>query len=156
MKNEMTKDRIVGMILIVLGALVAVGAKMMKVTMRLSVGDPGPRLFLYLAAVGLMVCGAGIMLSRTPDRKMLSLSGDQWKKFILLFLVLAAYLAGLKVLGFLIATPVMTVALVWILKQNKKGNLLGTCVYAIALTAALYVVFVRILSIVLPKGMLLK
>ena len=153
MKNEMTKDRLVGGILIALGILVAVGTKLMKVTMRLSVGDPGPRLFPYLAAIGLVVCGAGIAASQTPDKKMLALEPKQWKKFIRLFLVLAAYLAGLKFLGFLITTPVMTVVLIWILKQEKKVHLLAACIYALLLTAVLHVVFVRILSIVLPKGM---
>ena len=143
MNNQMKKDRIAGAVLAAAGGLAAVGTKLMKVKMRLSVGDPGPKLFLYIAAFGMMVCGAGILFSKVPDKKMLTLDRGQWGKFGFLFLVL-------KYLGFLVSTPLAAFALIYILKQKKKINLAVAAAYSLILTGVLYLVFVKLLSIVLP------
>lgn len=82
MNNQMARDRAVGGVLMMIGAMTALATKAMQVKMRLSAGDPGPKLFLYIAAVGLMVCGAGIILSRVPDTKMLVMGKKQWGKLI--------------------------------------------------------------------------
>ena len=150
MNNQMKKDRIAGAVLAAACGLAAVGTKLMKVKMRLSVGDPGPKLFLYIAAFGMMVCGAGILFSKVPDKKMLTLDRGQWGKFGFLFLVLICYLLGLKYLGFLVSTPLAAFALIYILKQKKKINLAVAAAYSLILTGVLYLVFVKLLSIVLP------
>lgn len=153
MNNQMARDRAVGGVLMMIGAVTALATKAMQVKMRLSAGDPGPKLFLYIAAVGLMVCGAGIILSRVPDTKMLVMGKKQWGKFVFLFLVLIGYLLGLKYLGFIISTPLAAFVLIYVLKKEKKINLAGAAAYALILTGALYLVFVKLLSIVLPRGL---
>ena len=40
-----------------------------------------------------------------------------------------------------------------VLKKEKKINLAGAAAYALILTGALYLVFVKLLSIVLPRGL---
>ena len=132
MNNQMKKDRIAGAVLAAAGGLAAVGTKLMKVKMRLS------------------VCGAGILFSKVPDKKMLTLDRGQWGKFGFLFLVLICYLLGLKYLGFLVSTPLAAFALIYILKQKKKINLAVAAAYSLILTGVLYLVFVKLLSIVLP------
>ena len=60
---------------------------------------------------------------------------------------------GLKYLGFIISTPLAAFVLIYILKKEKKINLAGAAAYALILTGALYLVFVKLLSIVLPRGL---
>ena len=64
--------------------------------------------------------------------------------------MLICYLLGLKYLGFLVSTPLAAFALIYILKQKKKINLAVAAAYSLILTGVLYLVFVKLLSIVLP------
>jgi hypothetical protein len=62
-----------------------------------------------------------------------------------------AYVAALRPLGYLIATPLYLAALVWLLGYRSPVGLAGT---AIGVTAALYLVFVQALKVLVPMGLL--
>ena len=73
-------------------------------------------------------------------------------RFGILFGVLALLVAyGLLMpqLGFLLTTPVLLGAFIWLLGLRQWGSLVGT---AVGLTVILYLVFVRALHVLLPLG----
>lgn len=151
--TALRRDRLVGVFLIIIGLLIGLETKLMQVKMKLARGDAGPKLFLYISAVGLVICGIGILCSKTSDTKMLRLAKEQWKKFFLVFFAFVAYLLGLYILGFMISTPIAIFGFIYILKQEKKINFITLAIYSVALTFLLYVIFEKILAIILPSGL---
>lgn len=152
----MTKERITGVIIMLLGILITIGTYQMKVAMMLAQGDPGPKLFLYIASIGLMVCGAGMAAFPKYDKKSLTVTKEELLRFAFLFLILALYCMGLRYIGFLISTLFALLALVYILKMDKKVSMPFTVIFAVVLTILLYLLFKNCLSIVLPEGMILE
>lgn len=65
--------------------------------------------------------------------------------------LLVAYAVLMPHVGFLIATPVLLGAVVWLLGLRAWGALVGT---ALGMTAALYFLFGRALHVLLPTGLL--
>lgn len=63
--------------------------------------------------------------------------------------LLVVYSFVLPAAGFLLATPVLLGAVIWLLGLRRWGALLGTAVGA---TAVLYLVFGRALHVLLPLG----
>ena len=152
----MTKEKITGLIITVFGLLIAIGTYQMKVSMVLAQGDPGPKLFLYIAAIGLILCGIGIVATSKNDKKMLKINKEELKRFTFLFMILVLYCAGLHFIGFIISTPIALAALVYILKMQKKVSPIGVIIFSIVFTAFLYILFRNFLSIILPEGILLE
>ena len=152
----MTKEKFTGLIITVIGLLIAIGTYQMKVTMLLAQGDPGPKLFLYIAAIGLTMCGLGMVATSKDDKKMLQINKEELKRFTFLFAILVLYCAGLHFVGFIISTPIALATLVYILKMEKKVSLIGTIIFSIVFTAFLYILFRNFLSIILPEGILLE
>jgi len=64
-------------------------------------------------------------------------------------LLMVAYAFLMPRVGFLIATPVLLGAVIWILGLRSWTTLLGT---ALGITVVLYVVFGRALHVLLPMG----
>jgi len=154
MKNKISSDKTAGLVLVLIGVLVAIVTSSLKITMKLSPGDPGPRLFPYIAGIGLIICGAGVLFSKEHDKKMLILNKDQWLKFLFLLVVLACYQICLKIFGFLVSTPIMSCILVYILKKQDKVKKLSVVLFSVILTCVIYIAFVKLLSIILPVGLI--
>lgn len=63
--------------------------------------------------------------------------------------VLVAYSLIMPWLGFLITTPLLLIAIIWMMGMRRWGSMIGT---AVGLTLVLYLVFVRALHVLLPLG----
>lgn len=66
-------------------------------------------------------------------------------------LLTAAYVVVLPFAGFLLATPVLLAALIWLLGIRRWPQLLGV---AVGIAIVLYLAFDRGLHVLLPRGML--
>lgn len=65
------------------------------------------------------------------------------------------YVLALKYIGFLISTPVFLIAVITLLADGQKVAIWKKIVYAAVVTGLAWYVFQGMLSMSLPKGMLL-
>ncbi|WP_164919084.1 MULTISPECIES: tripartite tricarboxylate transporter TctB family protein [Acutalibacteraceae] len=118
--------------------------------------EPGPTLMPIIAEALMAVCGLGMLveslLKREEDEAYLAKDG--WKRLFVAFGVMVLYAVGLQFLGFNISTPVISFVLIKMLSGGKKVPAALSAVIAVALTAALYLIFTKGFAISLPEGVL--
>lgn len=149
-----TKDRLGGIGFAVFGIVVTILATQIK--MRANLSEPGPRLFPYIAGIGMCICGLGIALTsgKGSGDDAPYLSKDGWKRLLIAAGVMVLYYLGLEFLGFIISTPIFTFAIILILAGGKKLNLVVVAVIAVVTTAVLYLLFEKVFTIFLPPGII--
>ncbi|MDY3869210.1 MAG: tripartite tricarboxylate transporter TctB family protein [Pyramidobacter sp.] len=117
-------------------------------------GDIGPKAFPIGASVALVICAAGKILTDTAHNSKPFLSAEGWKRVVVMFCILAAYLIALDWLGYIISTLLFTPLMVVTMKENQKLNPLALGLFSVVITAVLYVVFQSIIMVTLPVGRL--
>ena len=139
----MHRDRIVGVLTTILGAAVAYMTSQLAGTNM--PGDPGPKVFPYICAGILLVCGLILTIRKPAGEAKPFLNGkEEVKRFISIILVIAAYIVLMWLFGFLVPTLLVVCLLCFM-----------PIVYSIIVTGALYVAFVYMLKLRLPVGTLL-
>ena len=144
------RDQITGAI------LVAVGLVVLWLVSRFSIdiqpGQPGPKLFPLIAVAGFLICGVGIFvqatLSKTAEKVFLSKEG--WLRVAVTLALLAAYVAAMQFLGYLIVTPFALFALCTLFSRGKGSKLLWRVVFSLAFTAVIYVIYIYVFGLTLP------
>lgn len=117
--------------------------------------EPGPRLMPYVALILIVLSSAMILINGIKDR------GEEEpyfpeggiKKITIAYLELVAYGIGLTVFGFILATPFAMLAFIYTLKGEEKMNIWINIIISIAVTAFLYLMFVKGFQIKLPGGL---
>ena len=151
----MSKDRIIGLVSLVLGALTLVGTFYIKVAkMAVSMGDPGPRVFPAVAGGLLVLCGLGLLLKKDEPQE-LFMTKQQWMRVLRLFLAFVGYVLLLYLFGFVVATPVLLFVMMTMFSGENPVSIPVRVIYAVAVTAVIYVLFVVMLKTNVPKGILL-
>jgi putative tricarboxylic transport membrane protein len=120
---------------------------------------PGPKLFPYIACFGLVVCGLG-MLSQAIGKVKAGeakryLSRESWTKAGVVLAMLIGYGVLLATLGFFIATPVATYAMVSYIAVGQRTKGLNRALFSVLFTAVLYLVYSVAFGMSLPEGSLL-
>ncbi|MDL2229440.1 tripartite tricarboxylate transporter TctB family protein [Treponema sp. OttesenSCG-928-L16] len=147
----MTKDRAGGIVFAVFGIAVAVLATQIK--MRANLSEPGPRLFPYIAGIGMALCGLGMALTAKKDgNNEAYLTKAGWKRLGIAASVLFLYYLALEYIGFIISTPLFTFAIILILASEKKINRIAAGLISLATTGILYFLFQHVFMIFLPEG----
>jgi len=146
----MHRDRFVGIIGVLLGAAIA------YMTYRLPdstmAGDIGPKVFPFVSAALLLVCGA-ILLIRKPSAHKAWLQGkQQWLRFLAIILVILAYVVLLVLFGYIFATLVFVTALFMMFGQSEGAKLWQGLTYAGIVTLSTYLLFNKVLSLRMPVG----
>lgn len=120
--------------------------------------EPGPRLFPYIAAIGIIVCSVLTMLFDGPKESQGEqkpyLDKDGWKRLGLIFLLLLIFALGMEFIGFLPTSIVMTAVFIITLKQEKKASPAAIGVMAVGLSCLVYFGFTKGFHIPLPSGRL--
>ncbi|MGI6028477.1 MAG: tripartite tricarboxylate transporter TctB family protein [Candidatus Heteroscillospira sp.] len=151
---KIKKDTITGLLLIALGAVIAVMVSKFRYGMTWEY--PGPKLFPLIAVFGFVVCGAGIFLSSIFGHKedKVFLTGAGWLKTLSLFVMLALYILGLKYLGYMIVTPFVLFIFCTIIARggDVKASLIGRIIFSVVFTLLIYVVYVHVFNMTLPTG----
>lgn len=122
--------------------------------------EPGPRLFPYVAmivvggsSIGLIVKGLrDWKKDPRPDKPYFPAGGI--KKITISYLLLVAYGILMYFLGFLVTTPFATFAFIYDLKGTTKVKPIPTALISVAVTVALYAMFVLGFQVKLPAGIL--
>ena len=150
----MHRDRIVGVLTTILGAAVAYMTSQLAGTNM--PGDPGPKVFPYICAGILLVCGLILTIRKPAGEAKPFLNGkEEVKRFISIILVIAAYIVLMWLFGFLVPTLLVGCLLCFMFAEGKNIPKWQPIVYSIIVTGALYVAFVYMLKLRLPVGTLL-
>ncbi len=139
-------DRLMGAVCVVAAAAMAWFAK--DYAAPISYEPVGPRAFPLLLA-GLMAVAGGWLVLK-PTMKAMSITGAQWRLLAQSALAVVVYALLFEVLGFVLATTVMAVPVGMAFGGNWKQSLVG----GIGLGLGLYLLFDKLLDVVLPSGLL--
>jgi putative tricarboxylic transport membrane protein len=140
----MTRDRVPGLVLAIAGAAAGLEATTFDVNFMT---DPvGPKALPYLAALTLVVAGLHAAArpqsdTRWPSRQMLWKLAGATSAFLL-------YAVALAVLGFVLSTTLVVAALSHLYGASPRRGVPA----AAMLSAALWLLFVRLLALPLPIG----
>lgn len=127
------------------------------VSEKLVSNEPGPRLFPYIAGIGIIVCSVLMMIfdgnnSRKDHAQVMSI--ETWKKVGLFFGELIGFGILIYFLGFFVSSLVLLPTLIFTLKGEKKVNLLFVAILTVGLTCLIFFGFTKGFSIPLPTGVL--
>ena len=145
----MTRDRVTGLIAVLLGLGIAfMTSQLPKTTMA---GDIGPKAFPYIAAGIMILCGAGLLLTGKKASPVFYTKA-QFLRLLQIFGVMLGFIVLMQYLGYTIASLAALFILCSMFSQGKDIAIWKRAVFAVALTAALYFMFVKLFSIPLPSG----
>ncbi len=148
----MNKDRWIGLLTFLFGA--GALALTMMIPVQTVTDDPGPRLFPIFGSVLMMLCGLGIFIQARPAGGKPFLSKEGWKRMGIMFALLIAYAVALRVLGFLIASPIVLFVFIRMIARGKKVSVAYSVGYSLVAVAIVWVVFEKGLNTLLPAGIL--
>lgn len=139
-------DRILGAVCIAASAAMAWAAQ--DYAAAISYEPVGPRAFPLLLASGL--CLSGLWLVLRPSGNANSLRGVPWKPTVICAAAVLAYALMFQWLGFVLATSLMALPVGMAFGGSWKQALVG----GVALGLAFYLLFDKLLDVVLPVGLL--
>ena len=151
-------DQITGLVLVILGIILFVLIGQFKKPMTLEY--PGPKLMPGIAAFGLVVCGAGVFINgcrqKTEDGIIITKAG--LLRIVITFAALCLYILGMKYLGFLIVTPFLVYGLTTYFAKASgvETKLWVRIVFALAVTAVIWAMYVPLFGLELPVGELFE
>lgn len=132
--------------------LVGIGVTIGGIELRVGTAtEPKAGFFPFLGGIALMalsvILGAQAWSGRTPGTKAF---GDLWRP-VSLVIGLVIYAALFDILGYIVATAILSVITLCVLETKKWW-----VVIALSLTLAIgsYILFDRVLGVTLPKGIL--
>ena len=155
---KIKRDQITGFCLVLLGIILFVLISQFKKPMTAEY--PGPKLMPGIAAFGLVVCGIGVFLNgcrqKTEDRVIITKAG--MLRIIISFAALCLYILGMKYLGFLIVTPFLVYGLTTYFAKatGVETKLWARIVFALAVTAIIWAMYVPLFGMELPVGELFE
>lgn len=148
----MKKDSWIGTCLVVCGLIMCLLTSRITATGQATANDIGSKFFPYLASIGLILCGIGIIATGKKEcrEKEPFMPKGGLKRMSILIVVMAAYVLLLNIVGFLIASPVFLFVLVKILAGEKRVSPMFNISFSVLMTAFVHVFFVHVLNILLP------
>ena len=150
--KKLNKQQGLALFYIALGIWVAYLAHDIRSLFQVSSVDVGPKMFPYACAAGLVLCGVGKFISSRDAKSKPFLDRQGVLRLAVIFLVMAAYIAGLTYLGYIITTPIMLFVLTYMLADGKKLVWWHVLLFAVLMTAAVYFAFTKLMNVILPAG----
>jgi putative tricarboxylic transport membrane protein len=142
----MMSDRILGIVAVLFAAAMAIAS--WDYAAKVAYEPVGPRAFPLLLAAGMAICGAWLALR--PAHSATFPGGAQSRKIALCAVVIVIYAVLFQLLGFVIATALMTLPVGRIFGGTWKQCALT----GVGMGVALYIFFDKLLDVVLPLGVL--
>lgn len=139
-------DRVLGAVCVVASAAMAWAAQ--DYAAAISYEPVGPRAFPLLLAVGLGLSGLWLVLRPTAGAE--AFTGVPWKATALCAAAVLVYALLFQWLGFVLATALMAVPVGMAFGGSWKQSLTGGA----ALGLVLFLLFDKVLDVVLPTGLL--
>lgn len=129
---------------------------------RLVSNEPGPKLFPYISAAGMILMAVLSMIfdgkkeaeAKAEAAAEVYLDAAGWKRLILIMGECIVFCIAMNWIGFWITAMVGMMVFIMTLRAGKKINLIFALVLSIALGSICYFGFTRGFHIPLPKGVL--
>jgi len=157
--GKIKKDQVLGIIGLAFSVLVGIFTMQLQDTAF--IGDPGPRLMPWLAAI--LIAGCSIVLIVRPTKTQGKfLTREQWGRALKLFAVYVLNFVLMWLFGFNISVPIMLFICTFIMSKvsnrdiTPRKRILISIIYAAVGFTVLYLLYVVALKAVLPKGVLLQ
>lgn len=147
----MTKNRVTGLIAVILGAAVGVGA--FQLPESTIIGDVGPAVFPFLTAGILLICGAGLLITGGGEATALD-SLAALRRLGVIFAAVLIYCIAMNYLGFVIPTIAILFVLATLFSEDKPVAWWHKLLYAAAITLVIYFLFHNVLNLKLPDNQL--
>ncbi|KJS23631.1 MAG: hypothetical protein VR72_00535 [Clostridiaceae bacterium BRH_c20a] len=153
-------DYIVGIVSILLGLFIIAQGEMIEGQIVMSIDPAGPTALPDLMAYIIIIIGVVLIggawfvnkaLAEKPDKKKIQDMVIEYKAVIYSCLVSVIYAMLLEFVGYLIMTPILMAALLWIVQIRKISKVIKI---SVTMTAILYTVFAFGLRVKLPLGFL--
>lgn len=151
---KIKRDQVAGAILVILGIIVFVMVNQLKTPFTLSY--PGPKALPMIAAVGFVVCGAGVFLEgckEKADEKVFMVKAG-WIRMACAMAVLAVYVFAASLVGYLITTPFVTYGLTTMFAKGSSSTLKGRVIFSVLVSVIIYVIYTFVFGLSLPSGAL--
>ena len=148
MKKKDFAELVIGVVCIALGIAVYIAANSLQ-KVKLGIGPGG---FPHFIAVVLMLLGAVqtvITLASGVNAPKLELDPRAAGLFAAAVLLALAYVLLVEKLGFLLLTPILLIAYMYLYGEH---NLLKMTVIAVITTACIWLLFTKVFMIFLPVG----
>lgn len=150
----MKKDKILGLLSIGM-AIVLLILTLFTVDSKIRIeGDPGPRMFPYIISGMFGLSGIVLLCRKDPGKDKVYLTREEWKRLLILFGVLCAYILVIYLLGFVIATCALLYVVSRMFAEGKNVKKLSCIIFAVATTAIIYFAFRYGLKVYLPNGLI--
>lgn len=153
-RMKMKRDQLTGAVLVLLG--IAVFLMTTTFSIPITAAYPGPRMLPSIAAFGFIVCGLGIFVESAISKKKEKafLTKEGWIRVMLTLVVIAAYIAGMTVVGYLITTPIILYVLTTMFAKGSRTTVKGRVIFSVLVAVIIYVIYVFAFGLTLPGGML--
>ena len=145
-----------GVALILFALFVIYQSTQLRSLFRPQSGEIGPRAFPIGAAIALIVCAAGKIVTEGRAEAAPLFTGKGWARVAVMFLLLAVYLLAIQYVGYLLATPVFTALFVLAMREGRRIRPLQLVLFSLVTTGILYGVFQHIVQVTLPTGSLFR
>lgn len=147
----MTRDRVTGLIAVLLGAAIAFMTSQLPASTM--AGDIGPKTFPYISAGVMILCGIGLLINGKKPSPVYY-TRPQFGRLCLISAVMLGFIIAMQFLGYVIACFAALLILCSMFSQSKGIAVWKRVVFAAVMTAAMYLMFEKIFSIPLPGGIL--
>lgn len=134
-----------------------------QIPTKLVSNEPGPKLFPYISAIGMIVMAVLSMIfdgkKESEDNKHGAapyLDAAGWKRLALIIVECIVFCVAMNFIGFWITSMVGMMVFIMTLKVDKKINIVFAIVFSIALGSLCYFGFTKGFNIPLPKGVIWK
>lgn len=152
--KRMTKDRWLGLIAILIAAFFAYFTGDIRGSAL--PGDPGPKVFPYAACGLIAVCGLGLIIQKPKKDSKRFMTKDEWKRAIILFAIYIVYVVLLWFIGFTATIPLVLFVISYLFSIGYNPSIKKSIIYAVLVSAGLYLFYVVAMKSNLPKGILWK
>lgn len=155
---KIKRDQVTGLVLIILGVVFGVLVSQFK--KPFTPEYPGPMLLPGIGVFGLIVCGAGIMVSgfRQKDKDKTFVSKVGWVRMLVTFAILCLYIFAMKYLGFLVVSPFVLFAITTYFSAASgiKTKLWVNIVFSVVVAVFIWFMYVQLFGMTLPDGILFE
>ncbi len=152
----MNGELLVSILILAVGIMFAVMANQFGI--EIEPDYPGPKLFPFIACFGLIVCGTGMFFQSLKkireQRGERFFSVKSWVKLGITMVILVAYAILLHTLGYFLATPLASFALVTYFAHEEQIRLIQRILFSAVFTTVIYLVYSVLFGLRLPSGLL--
>jgi len=148
----MMKDRVTGLIALVLGIVVAVNAYQLPPSAM--TGDVGPAVFPYITAALLIVCGGSLVIKGDAKEAEPYFTKKQLLRLLLFLGTILLYCVGMDLFGYPVPTLAFSFAACMMFNPDPRKGWPKALIFSAIMTVAIYLIFVYAFKLVLPTGRL--